>query len=407
MVIMKVFSSHSIETVSSTMPQPFVLPSMKHQFTLLLQRFLAFILAFALVWGIGVSLAAPAPHLLPLKDVVRVKEVRVNQLVGYGLVVGLNGTGDPGKATRTAQWNLLNNMGGRVENVADLQGNNAAQVLVTATVPPFAKAGDKLDVVVSSIGKVKSLEGGVLISTQLLALNGETIAVAQGPLSTGGASISSGNTTTRTAITTAARIPQGAIVEREIQTDIGDATGLTLVLYRADYSMANTVANFISTQLAPARAIDAATVRVQLPPRFLTDRVGFLAFMEQLKIPVSAPVAKVVINERTGTIVIGTGVKLLPAAVAHGGITVTIQATEEVSQPEALTSSPNATTTPVTNSTVQIEKAAGSFIKLGPTNTLNDLVTALNAIGVTPMDVISILQALKAAGSLEADLEII
>ena len=296
-------------------------------------------------------------------------------------------------------------MGGRVENVADLQGNNAAQVLVTASIPAFARAGDKLDVVVSSIGKVKSLEGGVLISTQLLALNGETIAVAQGALSTGGASVSSGSTSTRTAITTTARIPEGALVEREIVTDIGDATGLTLVLNRADFSMANTVAHAISTQLCPAKALDAATVRVQLPAKFLTDRVGFLAFMEQMKIPVNAPIARVVINERTGTIVIGTGVKLLPAAVAHGGITVSIQGDETVSQPEPL--SQGGTTTPVSNATVTIEKAQGSLIKLGPTNTLNDLVTALNSIGVTPTDLISILQALKAAGSLEAELEII
>jgi flagellar P-ring protein precursor FlgI len=194
------------------------------------------------------------------------------------------------------------------------------------------------------------------------------------------------------------------LVEREIVTDIGDATGLTLVLNRADFSMANTVAHAISTQLCPAKALDAATVRVQLPAKFLTDRVGFLAFMEQMKIPVNAPIARVVINERTGTIVIGTGVKLLPAAVAHGGITVSIQGDETVSQPEPFS---QGQTTPVSNATVTIEKAQGSLIKLGPTNTLNDLVTALNSIGVTPTDLISILQALKAAGSLEAELEII
>jgi flagellar P-ring protein FlgI len=396
----------SIPTPTTT--TPIELPSLltiKAHCWLLAQRLLGFALAFTLVWGIGVSMAAPLPHLVALKDVVRVKEVRPNQLVGYGLVVGLNGTGDAGKATKTAQWNLLNNMGGRVENVADLQGNNAAQVLVTASIPAFAKTGDKIDVTVSSIGKVKSLEGGVLISTQLLALNGETIAVAQGPVSTGGASVSSGGTSARTSINTSARIPQGAIVEREIVTDIGDATGVTLVLTRADFSMANTVAQAISNQLCPAKALDAATVRVQLPAKFLSDRVGFLAFMEQMKIPVAAPIARVVVNERTGTIVIGTGVKLLPAAVAHGGITVSIQDTNEVSQPQPF--STGGTTTPVTNTTVKIEKIPGSLIKLGPTNTLNDLVTALNAIGVTPTDLISILQALKAAGSLEAELEII
>ena len=373
-----------------------------------MRRFLSHVaLALVLAHGVGLHLLAAhaGPPVVMLRDLVRVKEVRMNQVVGYGLVVGLSGTGDGSKSTQAAQWNLLNNLGGRVTSPNDLQGSTAAQVLVTTMVPPFAKAGDKLDVTVSAIGKVKSLEGGVLISTQLLAPNGEVIAVAQGPVSTGGSSASAGGSSARTAITTSARIPQGALVERDMQSELGDATGITLVLNRSDYTLATNVAQHINSTLAPAKAVDAATVRVSVPAAFAHNRVAFLAQVEALRVPVYNSVARVVVNERTGTIVIGSGVRLLPAAVAHGGITVTIETANEVSQPNAFAE--KGETAGLTNSKVAITKQAGSLVKLGPTNTLQDLVRALNAIGVTPSDLISILQALKASGSLQAELEII
>ncbi|XVJ50814.1 MAG: flagellar basal body P-ring protein FlgI [Vampirovibrio sp.] len=341
---------------------------------------------------------------MPLKSLVRIKDVRVNQVVGYGLVVGLNGTGDSSVATRTAQWNMLNNLGGRISNPNDLQGSNAAQVMIIAKIPPFAKAGDSIDVTVSAIGKVKSLEGGVLISAQLLAPNGEVIAVAQGPISTGGSSVSSGGSAKQTGITTSARIPNGAMIEREMDTQMGDATGLTLVLNRTDYTLASRIASKINTSVCPALALDGSSIRVELPARYLNNRVAFASLLEQLTVEIPTDNAKVVVNERTGTVVIGNGVKLLPAAVAHGGITVTIQSRTEAVQPNALG---QGSTALVTNDTVDITKEKGSLIELGTNNTLNDLVTALNAIGVTPSDLISILQALKAAGSLEAELEII
>ncbi|MFN7310235.1 MAG: flagellar basal body P-ring protein FlgI [Vampirovibrionales bacterium] len=347
---------------------------------------------------------ADAKTSISLKNLVRIKDVRMNQVVGYGLVVGLNGTGDSSVATRTAQWNMLNNLGGRISNPNDLQGSNAAQVMVIAKIPPFAKAGDSIDVTLSAIGKVKSLEGGVLISSQLLAPNGEVIAVAQGPVSTGGSSVSSGGASKQTAITTSARIPNGGIIEREMHTQVGDATGVTLVLNRTDYTLANRIAAKINTSLCPAVALDGSSIRVELPTRYLNNRVAFVSVLEQLTVDVPNDNAKVVVNERTGTVVIGSSVKLQPAAVAHGGITVTIQSTNEAVQPNALAGGDTAL---VTNDRVDITKEKGSLIELGANNTLHELVTALNAIGVTPSDLISILQALKAAGSLEAELEII
>ncbi|MFM7389673.1 MAG: flagellar basal body P-ring protein FlgI [Vampirovibrionales bacterium] len=367
-------------------------------------------LLLASVW---VTLMIP-PVMLPtaeattwvkLKDMSRLKEVRGNQVTGYGIVVGLNGTGDSSVATKTAQYNLLNNLGTRLGSINDLSGNNAAQVVVTATIPPFANTGDKLDVTLSSIGKVKSLEGGVLISTQLLAPNGEVIAVAQGPVSVGATSVEAAGSSASTGITTVGRIPQGGTIERDVNAQLGDSTGMTLILNKSDFDLANRVAVLISDNLAPAKAQDASSVRIQLPPAYLNNRVAFLAKLENLPVALSDHAPKVVINERTGTIVIGQGVKLLPTAVAHGGITVTVDAKNEVSQPNSF--SEKGETTGVTNASVNIEKKGGALIHLKANHTLSDLVAALNSIGVTPSDLISILQALKVSGSLQADLEII
>jgi flagellar P-ring protein precursor FlgI len=261
-----------------------------------------------------------------------------------------------------------------------------------------------MDVIVSSMGNAKSLEGGVLISTLLMAPNGEVVAVAQGPISTGGTSASAGGSSVRTAIVTSARVPQGAIIEREIHTELGDGSGLDLVLNRTDFTLASQVASLINSQLAPARAMDGSSIRVQFPANFADNRVAFMAKLENLSINYQATSARVVVNERTGTVVIGNDVRLQPAAVAHGGITVSVQATNTVSQPNSFG---QGQTVGVTNTDINVTENAGSLIKLNSNATLNDLVTALNAIGVTPNDLISVLQALKAAGSLEAELEII
>ena len=343
--------------------------------------------------------------MLRVKDITHVRGVRNNQLTGYGLVVGLSKTGDKSRSTQTATANLINNFNGRLNNDNDIRSTNAAAVIVTAIVPPFAKEGDPLDITVSSMADASSLEGGVLISTPLRAPNGEIVAMAQGPLSTGGTSVSAGGSSKRTAITTSARIPGGAIMEREIRTEIGDDSGLDLVMNRTDFTLAGRVAEAITRHVSSARAMDGSTIRVLLPDRYIDNRVAFLAKVENVPVEAVQEVAKVVINERTGTIVIGSSVKLLPAAVAHGGITVSVSTTNEVSQPNAL--SEGGQTLGVTNSQIAIEKNRGSLVQLNANATLQDLVSALNMLGVTPSDLISVLQALKAAGSLEATLEII
>ncbi len=351
---------------------------------------------------LGLSAAAAT---LRVKDISHVKGVRNNQLVGYGLVVGLSKTGDKSRSTQTTTANLINNFNGRLNNDNDIRSTNTAAVIVTAIVPPFAKEGDPLDVMVSSMADASSLEGGVLVNTELRAPNGEVVALAQGPLSTGGTSVSASGSSKRTAITTSARIPNGAIMEREIQTDIGDENGMDLVLNRTDFTLASRVAESITKSVAPARAIDGSTVRVLFPDQFIDNRVAFLSKVENVTVNATEEVAKVVINERTGTIVIGNNVKLLPAAVAHGGITVSVSTENSVSQPGSF--SPGGQTVGVSNSKISIDKAQGSLVKLGANATLQDLVAALNALGVTPSDLISVLQALKASGSLEAILEII
>lgn len=342
---------------------------------------------------------------LRIKDISHVKGVRNNQLVGYGLVVGLSKTGDKSRSTQTSTADLINNFNGRLNNANDIRSTNTAAVIVTAIVPPFAKAGDPLDIMVSSMADASSLEGGVLINTELRAPNGEIVALAQGPLSTGGTSVDASGSSKRTAITTSARIPGGAIMEREIQTEIGDDYGLDLVLNRTDFTLASQVAESITKSVAPARAIDGGTVRVLFPDQYIDNRVAFLSKVENVTVNASAENAKVVINERTGTIVIGNHVKLLPAAVAHGGITVSVSTENSVSQPNSFTE--GGQSIGVSNSKISIDKAPGSLVKLGANASLQDLVAALNTLGVTPSDLISVLQALKAAGSLEATLEII
>jgi flagellar P-ring protein FlgI len=358
------------------------------------------------IFGLSAGFCLPIEAAkLRVKDIAHVKGVRNNQLVGYGLVVGLSKTGDKSRSTQTSTANLINNFNGRLNNDNDIRSTNTAAVIVTALVPPFAKEGDPLDVVVSSMADASSLEGGVLISTELRAPNGEIVALAQGPLSTGGTSVSAGGSSKRTAITTSARIPSGAIMEREIHTEIGDSGSMDLVLNRTDFTLSSRVAEAITKSAGPARAIDGSTIRVIFPDQYVDNRVSFLSKVENVTVDATEEVAKVVVNERTGTIVIGNNVKLLPAAVAHGGITVSVSTTNSVSQPNTL--SQGGQTVGVTNSKIDINKAKGSLVQLGPNATLQDLVAALNALGVTPSDLISVLQALKAAGSLEAELEII
>lgn len=340
-----------------------------------------------------------------IKDIVHIEGVRDNQIVGYGVVVGLQGTGDNSMSTQTTNQAMLANFGTVISNKNDIKLGNTAAVIVTATVPPFSKNGDKLDVIVSSLADAKSLEGGVLVQTQLLAPNGEVIAVAQGPISTGGVNVQASGSRVKSGVTTSGRVPGGAIVERDINTEIGNTSELRLILNSPDFSTAARVAQVINENIASAKAVDGGTISVLIPDRFNDDRIGFISLLENLTVSTGSGVAKVVINERTGTIVIGSDVKLLPAAVAHGSLTVTVSTRNEVSQPNEF--STGGTTQAIQNSTITVNKQPGRVIEIPGNANLNELVRALNTIGVTPFDLISILQALKAAGSLQATLEII
>lgn len=366
-------------------------------------KFLKKLIIFLMI----ISFAAPmtlASVMVRIKDVSHVKGIRDNQLVGYGVVVGLPGTGDNSRSTQITNQRMLQNLGTVIDQANYIQKGSTAAVIVTAIVPPFAKNGDKIDVVVSTMADAKSLEGGVLVQTQLRAPNGEVVAVAQGPVSVGGVNASANGTSKRTTITTTGRVPNGGIVERDIMTQIGDDTTLTLTLNKADYTLIARIAQTISKTIAPAKAIDGSSVEIQIPAKFQNDRIAFLSIIENLEIAPANERAKVVVNERTGTVVIGSQVKLMPAAVAHGNITVSISTNNMVSQPEPFSMG---STVGFSNSTVDIQKNPGSLVEIPRNSTLNDLVKALNAIGVTPVDLIAILQALKECGSLQAEIEII
>src|SRR5574344_904459 len=339
-----------------------------------------------------------------IEDIAHVKGVRENQVIGYGVVVGLPGTGDNSRSTQITNKMLLLNLGTVIDKENYIQKGSSAAVIVTATIPPFAKNGDKIDVTVSTLADAKSLEGGVLVQTILKAPNGEAVAVAQGPLTVGGVNASSGGSSKRTTITTTGRIPGGAIMERDMTTDIGDEDSITLSLDKTDFTLVERIAQTISRLIAPAKAIDGSSVRVRIPDKFRDDRVAFISILENLEVRPTIEKAKVVINERTGTIVIGSEVKLLPAAVAHGNLTVTVSTTNSVSQPNEFAQD---STVGFSNSEVSVNKTPGSVISMPANSSLNDLVRTLNSIGVTPIDLISILQALKSAGSLQADLIII
>jgi len=365
---------------------------------------LSLILALLMIFSSAYA-PAQASNKVRIKDITHIDGVRENQLVGYGIVVGLPGTGDNSRSTQITNVSLLKNLGTVIDSPNDIKKGNTAAVIVTAKAPPFARSGDRIDVTVSSMADASSLEGGVLIQTHMLAPNGEVVAVAQGPISVGGTSVSAAGSSVRTSIVTSGRIPSGAIIERDITSNIGDDAGLKLVLHKHDFTMAAKVADVVNEKLAPAKAIDGSAIRVSLPPKYNNDRIRFVSILENITVNSADSVAKVVINERTGTIVIGSNVKLLPAAVAHGNLSVTVRQVNQVSQPNEFATVGQ--TVPVSNADIEVTEEQGRLVEVSANANLSELVRALNSIGVTPYDLISILQALKAAGSLQAKLEII
>ncbi|MDP1650834.1 MAG: flagellar basal body P-ring protein FlgI [Rubrivivax sp.] len=350
----------------------------------------------------------PAAASVRIKEVAAVQGVRSNQLVGYGLVVGLDGTGDQTTQTpfTTQSLNaLLQQMGVTVAAGAGMQLRNVAAVLVTAQLPPFASPGQTIDVNVSSVGNAKSLRGGTLIATPLKGADGQVYALAQGNLIVGGAGASAGGSKVQINHLSAGRIPEGASVERAVATPLMDGDTLQLGLTANDYATARAVAVAINAAKGAdtAAAVDGRTVRVRVPAGS-GERVAFLADIENLALQLARPAARVVLNARTGSVVMNESVTLGACAVAHGSLSVTISTTPMVSQPNALG---QGQTVQAEKSDIAITQQAGALVSMAAGVRLTDVVKALNALGATPMDLLAILQAMKSAGALNAELEVI
>ncbi|WP_124079408.1 flagellar basal body P-ring protein FlgI [Pigmentiphaga humi] len=363
--------------------------------------------ALALLVMCAALLAAPA-HAARVKDLANVQGVRNNQLVGYGLVVGLDGTGDQTTQTPfTTQslMSMLSNLGINVPPGTRLQLKNVAAVMVTATLPPFSQPGQQLDVTVSSMGNAKSLRGGTLLLTPLKGLDGEVYAMAQGSVSVGGAGASAAGSRAQINHLSAGRIPSGATVEREVPTPFADDGALRLELATADFATVRSMVDAINRSFGPgtATALDGRVIELRTPMS-PNERVFFMAQIEDLEVAGSRAPARVVINARTGSVVMNQSVRLAPVAVAHGNLSVTVSSTPSVSQPAPFA---NGQTVVTERADIEIRQGGGPIMHLDGGAQLADVVKALNLLGATPQDLISILQALKTAGALTAELEII
>ncbi len=364
---------------------------------------LATLMASAALWW-------PAPaHAMRLKEVASVQGVRFNQLIGYGLVVGLDGTGDQTTSAPFTQQSinaLLQQMGVSVPPGTSMQLKNVAAVMVTAQLPPFAQPGQQIDVNVSSLGNSKSLRGGMLIATPLKGADGQIYALAQGNLIVGGAGASAAGSKVQINHLSAGRVPEGATVERAVPTSLNQGDTLQLDLNSNDYNTAREVARTINRKMGEgtAQALDGRVVRVRMPEGS-DARVSFLAEIENLPLELAAPSAKIVINARTGSVVVNQNVTLNACAVAHGSLSVTISTTPVISQPSPLSS--GGTTVSKERADITIKQEPGSLIQLPAGTKLADVVKALNSLGATPQDLLAILQAMKTAGALNAEIEVI
>jgi len=365
-----------------------------------------------------------------IKDVASIQGVRTNQLVGYGLVVGLNGTGDKSGTGFTIQslGNMIERLGVHVDK-SSISVKNVAAVMVTATVPPFARTGNKIDVVISSIGDAKSLQGGTLLLTPLLGVDRKVYALSQGALSVGGfaAGGGGGGGVTKNH-PTVGRISRGATVEREIPMSVQGKDELIIALSNPDFTTATRVRRVINRKFGQslAKTIDSGTVKVEVPEKFRQQVVEVVATLENLQITPDS-VAKVIMNEKTGTVVVGENVRISTVAVAHGNLSIVIKEQTSVSQPAPfapeppkgteieqletedgpIVVAPGGHTVVVTDSDLVVEEEQNQLLLIPGGSTIGELVRALNAIGVTPRDLITIFQAIKAAGALHAELEII
>ncbi|HET7754928.1 MAG TPA: flagellar basal body P-ring protein FlgI [Anaeromyxobacteraceae bacterium] len=349
------------------------------------------------------SLARPASR---VKDLAQVQGVRDNELFGYGLVVGLAGTGDSERVLFTSQSvaGMLGRLGIRVD-ARDVRARNVAAVMVTARLPPFARPGTKLDVSVASLGNARSLVGGVLLITPLNAADGQVYAVAQGPLQVGGYEASGSGSSVRKNTPTAGRVAGGAIVERGSGAPLGEGP-LVLALNRPDFTTASRIAAAVNGAVGAntARAVDAAAVEIAVPQASKQDLVGLIARVEALEVDADVK-ARVVVSERTGTVVAGERVRIRPVAVAHGALQISVMTQPVISQAQPF--APGGKTVVASQATPAVTEDSRAAVALPATATVDDLAKALNLLGASSRDLVSILQAMKAAGALEAELEVI
>jgi flagellar P-ring protein precursor FlgI len=349
---------------------------------------------------------ATSAHAARIKDVAKVAGVRSNQLVGYGLVTGLPGTGETTPFTDQTFNAMLQNFGIQLPPGTKPKTKNVAAVIVTAELPAFSKQGQEVDVTVSSIGSAKSLRGGTLLQTFLKGLDGQVYAVAQGNLVVSGFS-AQGNDGSKIVGNNpnVGIISSGATVEQEIPTPFGRGDYITFNLIQSDFTTAQRLADAVNNFLGPqmASAVDATSVKVRAP-REISQRVAFLSAIENIEFDPAEGSAKIIVNSRTGTIVVGKHVRLKAAAVTHGGMTVAIKENLNVSQPNAFS---GGQTVVVPDSDIEVTEADGKMFKFEPGLTLDDLVRAVNEVGAAPSDLMAILQALKQAGAIEGQLIII
>ncbi len=341
-----------------------------------------------------------------IKDLASIAGVRNNQLVGYGLVVGLNGTGDKTKFTGQSLRTMLRELGITLPPGTDPKSKNVAAVAVHTDLPAFVKPGQTIDVTISSLGDAKSLRGGSLIMTPLKGIDGQIYAIAQGNLVVGGFGAEAGDGSRVTVnIPSAGRIPNGATVERTVGNAFNVGDSIILNLHQADFTTASRLTDAINFTLGKgsARAMDALSIKVNAP-RDPSQRVPFLSLVENLELSPGEAAAKIVVNSRTGTIVIGQNVRVSPVAVTHGNLSVTISANAEVSQPNALS---NGETVVTPNFDVEVTEEDSRMFVFNPGVSLDEIVRAVNQVGAAPGDLVAILEAMKQAGALRAELIII
>jgi len=342
-----------------------------------------------------------------IKDIATIGGVRDNQLVGYGLVTGLDGSGDQTTQTPfTVQSivNMLGNLGVTLPPGSNLQLKNVAAVMVTAELPAYARPGQRIDVTVSSLGNAKSLKGGTLVMTPLKGIDGQVYAIAQGNVAVGGAGAQAGGAQQTVNHLLAGRIPSGATVERIVPSMVGDGMNVIVELKETDFDTARRVSDAIN-KVAPgsAQALDGRSIQVNAPTA-PPERVAFLGRIESLEVSAARPGARVVVNARTGSVVMNRSVTLENCAVAHGNLTVMIDTHTDVNQPAPVSFG---TTVATTNTQISINQEGGAVMEVRSSANLADVVKALNAIGAKPIDLVSILQAMKASGALRAELEVI